>query len=91
MIENALSLLRRFTELKQLPKAKTKNFYNWRPSPLDFLKLNVDGVVFGDLHKASMGIVLRDADGDIVMATNIVENEVNDPEPIELLAILRGL
>lgn len=38
-----------------------------------------------------MGIVLRDEKGELVMATSEVENEVNDPESIELLAILRGL
>lgn len=38
-----------------------------------------------------MGIVLRDANSEIVMAASKVENAVNDPKAIELLAILRGL
>lgn len=48
-IENALSLSRRFIELKQVPKAKTKEFFYWKPPPPDFLNLNMDGAVFGEL------------------------------------------
>lgn len=52
------------------------------------MKLNVDGAMFFDHHKARIGAILRDNKGEIVMAASKVENEVNDPESIELLANL---
>lgn len=69
----------------------TKDFYCWKPPPPGYLKLNVNGAMFCDLYRAGVGAIHRDDKGDIVMAASKVENEVDDPEAIELLAMLRGL
>lgn len=36
-------------------------------------------------------MVLRDAKREVVMATSKIENEVNGPSEMELLAVFRGL
>lgn len=52
---------------------------------------NVDGAMFFDLHKASVRAILRDEQGNVIMAASKIENEVANLETIELLAIFRGL
>ncbi|KAF5444777.1 hypothetical protein F2P56_033882 [Juglans regia] len=55
------------------------------------MKLNVDGAVFQDQHRAGVGIILRDANGEVLLTASKKEKEVNDPAEVELLAMLRGL
>lgn len=38
-----------------------------------------------------MGIILRNANANVIISASKTENEVNDPIEIELLAIFRGL
>lgn len=38
-----------------------------------------------------MGIILRDADGEVLLSANKKEQGVNDPVEVELMAMLRGL
>lgn len=47
--------------------------------------------MFFDHHKARIGAILRDDKGEIVIAASKMENEVNDPKSIELLAMFKGL
>ncbi|XP_041011343.1 uncharacterized protein LOC121255128 [Juglans microcarpa x Juglans regia] len=56
-----------------------------------FSEVNIDGAIFSDKRKASVGVVLRDTHGKIVMVATKVEFEVERPTTIELLAVLRGL
>ncbi|CAI9783491.1 unnamed protein product [Fraxinus pennsylvanica] len=63
----------------------------WKAPPADFLKLNVDGATFHHLHKAGVGVVLRDQTGTVLMAASKGEREVADPEMIEFPAVLQGL
>lgn len=89
--DHALSLSKMFTDIKSVPISQTKSYCCWKPPSTGFLKLNVDGVMFSDLHRVSVGVVLRDDKGDIVIAASKMENEVVDPEDIELLAIFKDL
>ncbi|KAF5472300.1 hypothetical protein F2P56_009031 [Juglans regia] len=74
-----------------MPKGKAREYYDWKPLPTCWLKLNVDGAVFGELHKAGVGVVLRDEAGKVILAASKVEFEVNNTEAIEMLAIFRAL
>lgn len=42
-------------------------------------------------HKARVGAILKDENGDVLMAASKIINEVNDLETIELLPMLRSL
>ncbi|KAF5469006.1 hypothetical protein F2P56_013111 [Juglans regia] len=64
---------------------------SWSPPPPGFLKLNVDGAIFPDQHRAGIGIILRDGKGDVVAACSKLEGDVVSPEFIEASALLRGL
>ncbi|XP_042974874.1 uncharacterized protein LOC122306493 [Carya illinoinensis] len=55
------------------------------------VKLNVDGVLFGDLNKAGLGLLLRDAARNVIMATSKAENDVESQKTVELLAVFREL
>lgn len=46
---------------------------------------------FGEIHRAGVGLVLRDGKGEVALAASKLENDVSDFEAIELLAILRCL
>ncbi|KAF5447115.1 hypothetical protein F2P56_032687 [Juglans regia] len=63
----------------------------WEKPPTGVLKLNVDGAIFKDQHRARVGIIFRDAAGDVILAASKKEYAVNDLAKVELLAMLRGL
>ncbi|XP_035545961.1 uncharacterized protein LOC118348444 [Juglans regia] len=61
------------------------------PPPVGVLKLNVDGAIFKDQYKSGLATVLRDDQGNVLMAASKVENVVEEAEAIELTTIFRGL
>lgn len=88
VIEYALSMLKIHKELKDIPSTVAGS----HPGPQGYLKLNIDGaILFFDQHKAGVGVILRDENEDIVMAASKLENDFNDPETIEVLAMFRVL
>ncbi|XP_040995155.1 uncharacterized protein LOC121241441 [Juglans microcarpa x Juglans regia] len=91
VIGHALSLIRSYIDLKQLPMRKAREYFDWKPPPSGWLKLNVDGAVFGDLHKAGVGVVLREYVDMVIMAASKVEFEVINAEAIESFSIFRAL
>ncbi|KAF5444650.1 hypothetical protein F2P56_033768, partial [Juglans regia] len=91
VIDHALSVIRAYIDMKHLPKRKAREYYDWKPPPTGWLKLNVDSAVFSELHKAEVGVVLRDDVGKVILAASKVEFEVNTAEAIESLAIFRAL
>ncbi|KAF5459270.1 hypothetical protein F2P56_023231, partial [Juglans regia] len=78
-------------DLKHLPKWKAREYYDWKPPPTGWLKLNVDGAIFSELHKAGVGVVLRDDAGKVILSASKVEFEVNNAEAFETLAIFHAL
>lgn len=87
VIDYALSLPKVYKDLESLPSTKQKTICCWNPSSTGYLKLNVDVAMYFDNHKAYLGAILKDEECDIVMTDSKVENEVNDPKTIELLAM----
>lgn len=47
--------------------------------------------IFFDHQKVEIEAILKNNKGDTIMAANLLENEVLNPETIETLVILRGL
>ncbi|XP_040989052.1 uncharacterized protein LOC121236684 [Juglans microcarpa x Juglans regia] len=91
VIDYAFSAQKSFSELKQVPQSMVRAFYEWKPPPSNWLKLNVDGAVFDEINKAGVGLVLRDGKGNVMLAASKIEYEVSDAQAIELLAIFRAL
>lgn len=54
------------------------------------MKLNLDGAVFGEINIIGVGLVLRDVNGDVMLATSKIEFGANTAEAIELLAIFQA-
>ncbi|XP_042977409.1 uncharacterized protein LOC122308235 [Carya illinoinensis] len=63
----------------------------WQVPPSGFYKLNVDAALFFYLKKVRVGAVLRDGKREMVMAVSKAENELHDPESMELIVMLRRL
>lgn len=57
----------------------------------DSLKLNVYVTIFSDHKKAGIGAILRNNEGENIMAITLLENEVLNLETVGTLAILKGL
>lgn len=49
------------------PSGMLVSKYRWSVPPNNTLKLNIDGVLFFDLNKAGLGIILRDHKGEIIL------------------------
>ncbi|KAF5443149.1 hypothetical protein F2P56_035733 [Juglans regia] len=90
-LERAITLLKLHQKMKQKPEMRARLPIGWeKPSP-GVLKLNVDGAIFNDQQGAGVGIILRDAVGEVLLAVSKKGHAVNDPPDVELLAMLRGL
>lgn len=64
-MEHAISLQRMFTMARQKPSIEIKKLCGWKLPPVGFLKLNVDGAMFRDQHKAGIGAILRYENGKL--------------------------
>lgn len=74
-------------------RASTPNLNStgcWQPPDNDFLKLNTNAVLFVDSQVADFGVVFRDSNGQILLATNIKEQVFHLLETTECIAILRN-
>ncbi|XP_042942655.1 uncharacterized protein LOC122276823 [Carya illinoinensis] len=91
VVDNALAVYNFYKEIQLLPRPMVRAFYEWKPPLTDWLKVNVDGVVFRDIHKAGVGMVLLNDKGEVLWATTKLEDEGINAEAIELLAIFRAL
>lgn len=85
-IERALALKICHEQVK-ITKIQTSSNFTWDPPPPGS---NVDGAIFFNYEKAGVGCLLRDAQGDLIMAASSPEI-LAEPATIEALAILRGL
>lgn len=63
----------------------------WQPLEYSYVKLNVDGALFIDFQVVGISAILRDTQGDVLLAASIKEKGIQDPETIENLSILCGL
>ncbi|KAF5468190.1 hypothetical protein F2P56_012365 [Juglans regia] len=94
--ENPIAVIHHALSL-QIPTSFLRNSPNlrsavcWNVPPTGFVKLNVDGALFYDYQKASVGAVVRDDHGQVIMAVSKSEPEVSEAEAVELIAMLRGL
>ncbi|KAF5472125.1 hypothetical protein F2P56_008865 [Juglans regia] len=73
------------------PLKVVRHHYRWEHPPPRVFKLNVDRVIFQNQHSASIGAVLRDCKGEVLMAISKKETKVSDPTGVEMLAIFRAL
>lgn len=58
---------------------------------IDFLKLDVDKIIFFDNKNIEIGVILRNDEGNTLFATSVAERRVRESKDILLLAIFRGL
>ncbi|XP_040998143.1 uncharacterized protein LOC121244182 [Juglans microcarpa x Juglans regia] len=93
--EGLISLLKRTVgrelQVFDVSNKKIHRVVSWNPPPIGFLKLNVDEAMFGDQNSAGVGVILRDHNGDVVVACSKSERKVSYAEFIEAIALLRGL
>ncbi|XP_042942934.1 uncharacterized protein LOC122277122 [Carya illinoinensis] len=90
-IDKALSITVEYKEVRDVRHLRKTKYSCWQPPSLGVLKLHVDGAIFEDQDRASVGMLLRNDRGVVLFSTSKKENGVNDPMGVKLLAILRGL
>lgn len=90
-MEQALYFQEFFTECSTVPKGYEEGVSCWQ-SPLEgWFKLNVDEALFFDSQEAGVGAIIRDYKGNVTTTASIREQNIQQPEIIESLAIYRGL
>ncbi|KAF5462687.1 hypothetical protein F2P56_018674 [Juglans regia] len=89
--DNALGLIMNYVQLHLKSQVQAKHHFHWTAPLPGLLKLNVDGAMFGELCKSGVGCILRDDKGKVLMAALKAESEVEEPEAVELIVVLRGL
>lgn len=87
-LKHALSVSKKFKELRVIPESQLRSQLNWCPPP-KYYKLNVDGVLF-DNHKVGIDMIFWDIEGVPQLLACVVENGWYQLDPIELMPILKG-
>lgn len=64
------------SECLVLPLSKLENLGCRLPPKKDMFNFNVDGTLFNDFHVASVGAILMDFKGNVLLATRIKEPEI---------------
>ena len=73
------------------PERKTATAVKWRPSSENLVKINFDGALFGESDEVGLGVVIRNSEGEVMVALS--ENIVKPPaaKTVELLAAPRAV
>lgn len=88
--EKAISILSNFQASPQQNVAQKQKVMKWEPPLIGCHKLNVNGALFFDLQKSSIGCVIRDHSGKLLLATSLAVRDAHDLGTIEALALLRS-
>ncbi|CAN6374879.1 unnamed protein product [Urochloa humidicola] len=81
-----------FLELNKKEGTKpVKRSQPWRKPPDDFLKLNSDGAFSANRQEGGWGFVIRDGDGDVVVAGGGKLTHVRDAFQAEVMACITGV
>lgn len=90
-IQDALIYQGCFVETLATPLSKIGRLGCWKPLECGFSKLNVDGALFRHFCMVVIGAIIKNSHGGVLFAASIKEQDVQDSEIIENLAILYGL
>ena len=63
----------------------------WQAPQADFVKVNFDGAVFGELNKSGVGVVIRDNNGTILGSCSEKLSQAYKAEETEALAARKAL
>lgn len=77
VIDHVLPVQKLHQQLEESKTIKDKLCYYWQNPSEGYFKLNVDGTLFFQQHKARVGVV-RDEKGEVVMATSKGETETTN-------------
>ncbi|XP_042964737.1 uncharacterized protein LOC122298961 [Carya illinoinensis] len=91
VISHSLGLLHSYKTVVVKTRMQARTHFSWKAPPAGVLKLNIDGAIFSDAHKAGIGAILGDSIGQVLMAVSKIEVDVEEPETVELLAVFRGM
>lgn len=89
--EFALAMQQSFSTLWCQPSSTNRSLGKWSKPLANFLKLNVDGVLFFDQKRAGLCHAVCDLDATLCFAASIGIPCIQDLEIVDLLALLRGL
>ncbi|XP_075645329.1 uncharacterized protein LOC142616340 [Castanea sativa] len=71
ILRNALQLVEEFrsaNEAKTEHQAEPVPLVSWQPPRQGYYKVNIDGAVFSDRKQARAGVLIRDGDGEVIIA-----------------------
>ncbi|KAF5450764.1 hypothetical protein F2P56_031091 [Juglans regia] len=90
-IDHALLVAKEYECAVAEQQMGSKPHCGWLHLPVGSLKLNIDGALFHDQGRSSVGMILQDETGNVLFTTTKPEHEIIDHMEVELLAVLRGL
>lgn len=79
------------TDSLNIPQKSPSNKSKWRPPPLHTWTLNADASWSDSIHRGGVGWVIRNWEGDIVLAGNRFVEACCNVKLLEATAILEGL
>ncbi|KAK9991251.1 hypothetical protein SO802_026236, partial [Lithocarpus litseifolius] len=71
--------------------SKIKKEWKWKAPPQGWYKLNVDDALFKEPRKGGIGSVIRDWNGDVMVALSEILPKVCDVDTIEALVVRKGV
>lgn len=91
VIENTIFNHVFFIDCNRVPPSEYRRAGCWISPMENVYKLNIDGALLFDINNAVIGAILRDSNGNTVMADSKKERDLLQPALVESLAILYGL
>ena len=63
----------------------------WKPPSVDFVKINVDGVVFSYENKFGIGVVICNHEGQVLATQSLKLHQAYSPSLIEAIVVYSGI
>lgn len=91
-VDHCIEYVATFKFIKQAAVVVRKEkVLSWQPLRVDYIKMNFDRALFGEMGNTGVGIILKDEKGAVLFASNRKEVGDYSVDEIEALAALRGL
>lgn len=92
LAQTSKDLLQEFKSMQPIPPPLVAVPHaRWKPPSADFVKINVDEVVFTDEDKSGIGVVIRNHEGQVLASQCLKLHQAYSPGVVDALVVHSGI